>query len=182
VDAGILIGGDYSLSGGFWDASMGAPVPWGGRIYLPLSLRDFCGSISAEREPNNQVNDANWLCPGRFVTGSHDGTGGTGDLFCMETDKPLLLSLNTSDLDGVQLLLYVWQDDALELIEQDAADPFLISHTPVRAQQYYVYVYSDAKAVNTASYTLQTTIGLPVTAILEPEGSLPTPPPVPVGP
>jgi len=160
-DAGVLTGGSYSISGGFWGAASpdAPPVAWGGYIYLPLSLRGFCGSSPVELEPNNLIDDANRLCPGRSVSGSHDGAAGTGDLFRMETDKPFQLTLTTARLDGVQLLLYVWQDDALELIEQDATDPFLISHTPTQTQRFYVYVYSDAGVANTASYTLNTSSG-----------------------
>ncbi len=181
-DAGVLTGGAYSISGGFWDAVVDVPVAWGGRIYLPMSFRSFCGSSPVEHEPNNLIDDANRLCPGRSVSGSHDGTAGTGDLFRMETDKPFQLTLNTASPNGVQLLLYVWNDDALELIEQDATDPFLISYTPTQLGRLYVYVYSAAEAANTQSYTLHTTINGSVTADMETEAILPTPPPLPVEP
>lgn len=182
-DAGMLTGGAYSLSGGFWGPSLDAPpVAWGGYIYLPLSLRGFCGSSTLELEPNNLIDNANRLCPGRSVSGSHDGTAGTGDLFRMETDKPFQLTLTTARLDGVQLLLYVWQDDALELIEQDATDPFLISYTPTQTQRFYVYVYSDAGAANTANYTLNTSSGA-LQQIAEEQNDavvLPAPPALPI--
>ena len=179
-DAGTLTGGGYTIAGGFWDAAADLPIPWGGRIYLPVSLRQFCMFNTTEREPNNLVNEANWLCPNRVVAGAHDGAAGTGDLFTFNTGEAFQVSLSTANSSGVQLLLYVWQDDYLALLEQDATEPFVIAYSPAQNGRYYAYVYSDAGAANTASYTLQTSTGTPLALTEETGGILPTPPPMPI--
>ena len=160
-DAGALAGGAYALAGGFWEAATDQQPAWGGHIYLPLSLRRFCISDPAEREPNNLVNEANWLCLGHSVAGSHDGAAGTGDLFVFDgrVGDPFRVVLSTSSPAGVQLLLYYWEDDGLILIEQDATEPFVIQHDPAQDGRFYAYVFSDPAAVNLASYTLLSSRG-----------------------
>ena len=180
--AGALTGGAYALAGGFWDPAAGLPPAWGGHVYLPLSLRQFCVSRMAEQEPNNLVNEANWLCLGRTVMGNHDGAAGTGDLFVFDgrVGDPFRVVLSTSSSAGVQLLLYYWEDDGLILLEQDATEPFVIQHDPAQDRRFYAYIFSDPAVANSASYVLQAATGLPVLVAEEPAGILPTPPSFPM--
>ena len=180
-DAGALTGGNNALAGGFWDPAAGLPLVWGGHVYLPLSLRRFCVSAAVEQEPNNLVNEANWLCLGRSGVGNHDGAAGTGDLFAFDAQvgDPFQVTLSTSSPAGVQLLLYLWEDDSLMLLEQDATEPFVIQYNPAQDRRFYAYIFSDPAAANSASYVLQAATGFPVLIAEEPASILPTPPSLP---
>ena len=156
-DAGALAGGAYSLSGGFWDQGADA-LPWGGSLYLPMVQKGACTSAPTEQEPNNYVSEANWLCLGSPVAGSHDGAASTGDLFklSLAASQVIAVDLDTTNADGVQMLLYRQElDGSLALLVQDAGPPFAFEHTVETSGTYLIYVYSDPAYANLGSYTLR---------------------------
>lgn len=152
-DAGDMSGGGYTISGGFWDETH-----TGGLLYLPVVVRNFspCSALSNEQEPNNSASEANPICLGSQVAGAHDGSQGTGDLFdvYLSAGKSIEITLDTGNDSGVQLLLYREEDSGLALVGQDTISPFSIQHTTQADDQYFIYVYSDPAANNTAAYTV----------------------------
>jgi len=155
-DAGAARGGEYMLSGGFWIPARSPAPPRPAAIYLPMLARQACRALLYEVEPNNTLADANRLCLGSALSGQHDGSQGTGDLFSLSlrAGQAVHAMLDTGETRGVQVLLYRLDGSSLELLVQDAVPPFDFTYTVDAGGWYYVYIYSDAAAENTAAYTL----------------------------
>ena len=182
-DAGALAGGAYSLTGGFWDQGADA-LPWGGSLYLPMVQKGACTSAPTEQEPNNYASEANWLCLGSPVAGSHDGTTGTGDLFrlTLAAGQVIAVDLDTANADGVQLLLYRQElDGELTLLAQDAEAPFAFEYAIETSGVYFVYAYSDLAYDNQGGYTLQVSRLTQQGDIVPASASQTTPPAPPAG-
>jgi len=160
-DAGLLHGGEYTLSGGFWGQSAPQMPPGPTALYLPMLSRQACRALPYEAEPNNTPADANRLCSNRPLSGHHDGSQGSGDLFVisLSAGQQVEASLDTADVRGVQALLYRPDGANLELLVQDAVPPFAFTYTVEASGMYYLYVYSDPGADNTAAYTLLASTG-----------------------
>lgn len=128
------------------------------KVWLAALLKqqnDSC--LRQEREPNNTIGEANeGLCFGVGITGSHDGTAGTGDLYRVNgrAGDTLSVVMETGNPDGVQLLLYRWNNGAAELVGQSVAEPFRLMYTVETDSLLYIYVYSDAGAANGDGYDL----------------------------
>lgn len=180
-DAGWLRGGEYTLSGGFWGSSAPQTPPGPSALYLPMLARQACRALPNEVEPNNTPADANRLCPNRPLSGQHDGSQGSGDLFIisLSAGQQVEVSLDTADVRGVQVLLYRPAGASLELLVQDAVPPFAFAYTVEAAGIYYLYVYSDPGADNTAAYTLLASTGgmSGMMGTSMPASSIPPPPP-----
>jgi len=156
ADAGeVLRGGNYSLTGGYWDAGLvGYAEP--PKIYLPVLARRMCNGGGFESEPNNYLDEADLLCWGKPLAGAHDGNANTGDVFVITLvgGQATGIKLITSDITGVQLVLYA--SDA-ELLDRDVTpedNEFYIGYTAETPGQFYIYVFSDPGANNSAAYTL----------------------------
>ncbi|MFZ6029562.1 MAG: hypothetical protein ACOYYS_17755 [Chloroflexota bacterium] len=153
----------------------------GHSLYLPWVARRQVTCLSEEREPNNIASEANPICLGTQIRGSHDGAAGTGDLFeiRLAAGQAVALELATALDTGVQLLLYRDAGSSLVMEKQDTLAPFEIGYAAPAAGQYFVYVFSDPAANNTAGYTL--TLAKPAGAAADafPAGeALATPPAV----
>lgn len=136
-----------------------APTPTPGPIYLPLSMRNYSpctGKVIDETEPNDIVADANEVCLGARVRGKHDGATGTGDLFklWLAGGQQLQASLDTDSGASVQLLLYRQENGSPVQLLQDTSSPFVLDYAVTASGWYYVYVYSDKSANNSAGYEL----------------------------
>lgn len=128
------------------------------KVWLPVLLKqqsDTC--LRHEREPNDTIGTSNdGLCFGVVVIGTHDGSAGTGDLYRLDVQAgdTLNVSMETGNPNGVQLLLYRWNNDTAELVGQSVAAPFSLSYTASADSLLYIYVYSDAGTNNGDEYEL----------------------------
>jgi hypothetical protein len=151
ADAGRVSGIFYRLNGGV----MGELLRTGGsmQLFMPMIFRSYL-LTTYESEPNNYFSQANWLetLPVR-VSGNHDGTAGTGDVYrlALLPGQVLNITLLSGDTNGVQLLAY---DSGGGEIGRDFEAPFSLTFSAQYDGIYYLYVYTPVEAANSAAYTM----------------------------
>lgn len=164
-DAGQMSGGGFRVNGGVIGEVIATPQPpiLAPRAYLPIAWQNYPQWLQLdETEPNNLFDQADPIpsLPA-LVSGAHDGAAGGGDVFSLslEAGRIVDVSLFTGNASGVQLLAY---DAAGSEITRDYSDPFRLAFTTSYSGTFYVYVFSDPEAGNTANYTLTTRAGDPL--------------------
>jgi hypothetical protein len=90
------------------------------------------------------------------IKGSHDGNTGTGDVFMLDDNlmiagEVVQATIDTDSAAGLQLVVY---DPQGQEIARAYDGEFVVSFMVPASGAYYVYVYTDPSAANTADYEL----------------------------
>jgi hypothetical protein len=133
------------------------PDSTGQAIYLPLVLRLIPVASLTESEPNNLFEEADAVAALPVtIQGRHDGAAGTGDVYLLDDNlltasEVVQATIDTANAAGLQLVVY---DPAGEEIARAYEGAFVVSFIVPASGTYYVYVYTDPGANNTAAYEL----------------------------
>src|SRR5512145_1833872 len=142
------------------------PTATPGPVYLPLIAKQYplvtptftptptpTVFVVTESEPNDTFAQANEVSviPAK-ISGQHDGAAGSGDVFRfdLQAGQIVAINLNSSDTNGLQVLIYGPEGDELG---RDFDAPHSLSVLAVSSGTYYLYIFTPSDVNNSGTYT-----------------------------
>jgi hypothetical protein len=124
-------------------------TPVGGAVYLPLASFDPCIRPSAEREPNDTLDQAvGPLCFNENFSGFPDNRN---DYYFFDLTAQSSVTIELRDITGMDPQLQLYRDATF--ITSRGGAPYLIE-APLAAGRYYIRVFVAGNFNSTTSYTL----------------------------
>lgn len=156
-DAGLIAGGTYLVSGGFWN-NEGALQGFLYSAYLPTVMNNsihftyFAGPL--EREPNNSYLEANGvLYSGRIYYGYPNDAKDYFSIYLQNSGK---ITVDLSNHAGIGVQLHLYHQSVNNLVKYQLSPPYRIEYTGPTGW-YYIYIYTASGYTSASQYTLRVT-------------------------